>query len=278
MALSVSKVYRSVLGLSLMGSMGLVGGVVPASSVQAATNRTGDVTVPTDSEPANTPLPGTTLPGNIPLKSVAFSCRSNLGQPTVMYQPESQPSQYYAWAVPSQMGGGWSPERRCAEIAGRLEQYRGDGLVEMTTGQENGYNTVCVTTDRNAACRIVFTVPRGQDPITTRDRVFQNLASADSGQTTQGVYTYTSQQDLGVAGRRGPTDELLNKLLPGLFGTAAPTPQQTPVGQPALSNSGGINLRPFLDARDGGTGSKLTQTVTPKRTQTPAPKKLRRRF
>jgi hypothetical protein len=274
MALSVSKVYRSVLGLSLMGSMGLVGGVVPASSVQAATNRTGDVTVPTDSEPANTPLPGTTLPGNIPLKSVAFSCRSNLGQPTVMYQPESQPTQYYAWAVPSQMGGGWSPERRCAEIALRLEQYRGDGLVEMTTGQENGYNTVCVTTDRNAACRIVFTVPRGQDPITTRDRVFQNLASADSGQTTQGVYTYTNRgsndlNNLGL-GNLGEVGGLLN----GLFGGSK---AQTPVAQPAISPLSGIDLRPFLDRADGGTGSKLMQAA-PKRTQTPAPKKLRRRF
>jgi Circadian oscillating protein COP23 len=272
MSLSRFKVHRSILGLTLLGSMGLVGAVVPTAS--AATSRTGDVTVPTDSDPASTsqPLPGTTLPGNIPLKSVAFSCRSNLGQPTVMYQPESQPSQYYAWAVPSQMGGGWSPERRCAEIAGRLEQYRADGLVEMTTGKENGYNTVCVTTDRNAACRIVFTVPRGQDPITTRDRVFQNLASADSGQTTQGVYTYTSRggNDLGNLGL-GEVGSLLN----GLFGG---TKTQTPVAQPVIAPLSGIDLRPFLDARDGGTGSKLIQPVTPKRTQTTTPKKLRRRF
>jgi Circadian oscillating protein COP23 len=277
MSLSVFKVHRSILGLTLLGSMGLAGAVVPASSASAATSRTGDVTVPTDSDPASTsqPLPGTTLPGNIPLKSVAFSCRSNLGQPTVMYQPESQPNQYYAWAVPSQMGGGWSPERRCAEIAGRLEQYRADGLVEMTTGQENGYNTVCVTTDRNASCRIVFTVPRGQDPITTRDRVFQNLASADSGQTTQGVYTYTSRgsndlNNLGL-GNLGEMGGLLNGLFGGSKG-------QTPVAQPAIAPLSGIDLRPFLDRADGGTGSKLIQTATPKRTQTPAPKKLRRRF
>jgi hypothetical protein len=276
MSLSVFKVHRSILGLTLLGSMGLVGAVVPASSASAATSRTGDVTVPTDSDPASPsqPLPGTTLPGNIPLKSVAFSCRSNSGQPTVMYQPESQPNQYYAWAVPSQMGGGWSPERRCAEIALRLEQYRGDGLVEMTTGQENGYNTVCVTTDRNAACRIVFTVPRGQDPVTTRDRVFQNLASADSGQTTQGVYTYTSRgsndlNNLGL-GNLGEVGGLLNGLFGGSKGP-------TPGAQPAISPLSGIDLRPFLDRADGGTGSKLIQ-ATPKRTQTATPKKLRRRF
>jgi hypothetical protein len=273
MSLSVSKVYRSILGLTCLGSMGLVGAVVPTDLASAATSRTGDVTVPTDSDPAasSQPLPGTTLPGNIPLKSVAFSCRSNLGQPTVMYQPESQPSQYYAWAVPSQMGGGWSPERRCAEIAGRLEQYRADGLVEMTTGQENGYNIVCVTTDRNGACRIVFTVPRGQDPVTTRDRVFQNLASADSGQTTQGVYTYTSRgsSDLNNLGL-GNVGGLLN----GLFGG---NKAQAPVAQPAIAPLSGIDLRPFLDRADGGTGLKLMQAA-PKRTQTATPKKLRRRF
>jgi Circadian oscillating protein COP23 len=269
--MSASKVYRSMLGLSLLGLMGWGGALVPAPSASAQ-SRTGDVTVPTDADPA----PGTTqpvppLPGNIPLKSLAFSCRTNLGQPTVMYQPESQPNQYYAWAVPSQMGGGWSPERRCAEIAARLEEYRADGLVEMTTGKENGYNTVCVTTDRNGACRIVFTVPRGQDPVTTRDRVFQNLASADSGQTTQGVYTYTSRggNNLGNLGL-GEVGSLLN----GLFGgSKAPTPG----APPAIAPLSGIDLRPFLDRADGGTGSKLMQAA-PKRTQTVAPRKLRRRF
>ncbi|NJM49057.1 MAG: hypothetical protein HC860_25215 [Alkalinema sp. RU_4_3] len=271
MAFSVSKVYRSIFGLSLMGSMGLVGGLVPAIAVQAATSRTGDVTVPTDADPASTPQPqtGTTLPGNIPLKSVAFSCRTNLGQPTVMYQPESQPNQYYAWAVPSQMGGGWSPERRCAEIASRLEEYRADGLVEMTTGKENGYNTVCVTTDRNGACRIVFTVRAagsGDDP---RSRLSKFSLRRMSGQTTQGVYTYTSRggNDLGNLGL-GEVGSLLN----GLFGGS-----KAQTTQPAIAPLSGIDLRPFLDRADGGTGSKLMQAA-PKKTQTVAPKKLRRRF
>ncbi|NJN90156.1 MAG: hypothetical protein HC878_07090, partial [Leptolyngbyaceae cyanobacterium SL_5_14] len=104
-----------------------------------------------------------------------------------MYYPQSQPGQAYAWATPTELGGGWTEERRCNEISRRLEFYRPDGLLEMQTGVENGYSTICVTTQQNASCRIVLTVPPGQDPLVTRDRVFENLAVADRGQQTDSV-------------------------------------------------------------------------------------------
>jgi Circadian oscillating protein COP23 len=166
-----------------------------------------------------------------------FVCQTNNGQPTVMYLPQSQQNQGYAWAVPEDMGSAWPAERRCQEISRRLEQYRPDGLVEMQTGLENGYNTVCVTTQQVPSCRIVFTVPTGQDPLVTRDRVFENLAMADRGESTQGVNTFTN-------GDSSILDQLGNVLnLPGAGGTSRP--------------ASGINLRPFLDAADGGTGTQL---------------------
>ena len=63
-------------------------------------------------------------------------------------------------------------------------------------------NTICVTTQVNPTdCRIVLTVPPGQDPQLTRDLIFENLLIADDGQQTQGVYTYSDgrggQQTLG---------------------------------------------------------------------------------
>src|SRR5579883_2537597 len=140
----------------------------------------------TGSSTTGTPSSGTSTTAS----GVRFTCEVVNGQYTVMYHPESQPSRSYPWAVPSNMGGGWSPDRRCSEISRRLESYRPDGLLEMKTGMENGYNTVCVTTEKVASCRIVLTVPNGQDPTSTRDRVFQNLTVADSGQQTQGVNTY----------------------------------------------------------------------------------------
>jgi hypothetical protein len=125
-----------------------------------------------------------------------------------------------------------------------LEAYRPDGLLEMRTGVENGYNTVCVTTERVPGCRIVLTVPPGQDATTTRDRVFQNLTVADSGQQTQAVNTFVPG---GQAGSIVDTlGQMLNVKVPGLIGSSRSTD--------------GIDLRPFLDRADGGTGANLTRS------------------
>ncbi len=180
------------------------------------------------------------------LAGTRFSCQQSGGQFVVMYHPESQPGQSYPWANPTAMGGGWTPELRCREISRRLESYRPDGLLEMRTAIENGYNIVCVTTQKVPGCRIVLTVPPGQDPIVTRDRVFQNLTVADSGQQTQAVNTF-------VEGNRGSgiVDELgrlINVNLPEL-------------GQRS-SYSDAIDLRPFLDRADGGTGAYLQRGVS----------------
>jgi len=186
-----------------------------------------------DDPAATTPEEGVSLPD----EEVRFTCEGQNGQPTVMYAPVSQPGALYAWATPEDMGSAWPAERRCAEIARRLEMYRPDGLLELQTGRENGYNTVCVTTEADASCRIVFTVPNGQDPVVTRDRVFDNLVLADQGQSTQGVTTFAEG------------DTLLNEL-GNILGF--PTGGRRP-----SSLTGGINLQPFLDAADGGTGTQL---------------------
>ncbi len=268
------------LGLVATGLL-LSSGSALAQSVGTTTVPTTDVVIPTDSgtgsaapsrptsgSPLGTPLPST---GNVPLSAVRFSCQSSNGRYSVMYQPESQPSKYFAWAVPQQMGGGWTPERRCREISARLELYRPDGLVEMQTGRENGYNTVCVTTDNVPGCRIVFTVPQGQDPGATRDGVFSNLAIADSGQQTAGVFTLQDQGGKQLLNQIGGA---LKVDLGGLFGT-----QRNPVA-PVVPARTGIALKPFLDRADGGTGSQLKQAsaVTPTPAVKPPGRKLRNRF
>ena len=173
-----------------------------------------------------------------------FTCGMYNGQYTVMYHPESQPGESYAWAIPSQMGDNWDPQRRCNVISGRLESYRPDGLVELTTGQVNGYDTLCVTTEANPNCRIVLTVPVGQDPIQTRDQVFDALTVADSGQQTQGVYTFTN------------SGNPLNNSLGSIFNGDLSGLNQTLGGNSSSSFSGsGIYLKPFLDPQDGGTGN-----------------------
>ena len=183
---------------------------------------------------------GSTAPNPIS-SNQRFSCESYNGQYTVMYRPESQPNQAYPWAIPGKMGSSWGPERRCSEISSRLERYRPDGLIDLTTSKENGENILCVTTEANPNCRLVLTVPHGQSPQETRDAVFQNLTIADSGQQTQGVNTYAG------GGKEG---DVLNQL-EGVLG----------IGKRPNSSSQGINLKPFLDAKDGGTGDRLKSRI-----------------
>ena len=205
-------------------------------SIAQATSSDRSVVVDTE-EDAGTSTQRTPT-GSSPITTATrFSCQRLNGEYTVVYQPESQPGEFFPWAKPAQMGGGWSPQRRCNEIARRLESYRPDGLLELTTGVENSYNTVCVTTERVPACRIVFTVPNDQDPAITRDRVFENLTVADSGQQTDAINTYRNRNNNGLG-------ELVN-IGRDVFG-----------GRNSKTKKS-IDLRPFLDAKDGGTGNEL---------------------
>ncbi len=229
-----------------LGQAGAIALMLSTAIASSASAQNSDVLVlPTDNggptATTSTPPADTTVQTDttIPLNGTRFICQNNNGVPTVMYQPESQPDRAFPWAIPGAMGGGWTPEARCREIANRLESYRPDGLTEMGTAVQNGLNTICVTTERVAGCRIVLTVPQGQDPVGTRDRIFNNLASADDGQAIQGVNT--------LAGQKG------NDLLGGIGNM---------LGLPGLGNvnkpkNGNINLRPFLSTKDGGTGTKL---------------------
>ncbi len=184
-----------------------------------------------------------------------FTCEIQDGEYTVMYRPKSDPGQAYPWAVPTEMGGGWTPERRCETISARLEEYRPDGLVELRTDIENGYNTVCATTEENLdACQIVFTVPPGQDPVATRDAVFSNITLADAGTETNAVNTF-------IGGRRLPETDLSGT---GVFNDEIFGAVSEILGsRSARRRSDGIYLKPYLDPSDGGTGIYLNQSSQP---------------
>jgi Circadian oscillating protein COP23 len=207
---------------------------VPSGS--STTVPSGSTTVPSGSS--------TTIPTSTTVNSnTRFSCQYNNGQPVVMYQPESQAGQYFAWAAPQNLGGGWDAQRRCETIASRLELYRPDGLQELQIAVENNENIICVTTEAQPSCRIVLTVPRGKDPYAIRNSVFQNLATADSGRQTVAVNTYANPS-------RGNGDSLYS-LGQTLLG-----------GKNQVSSAkSGINLKPYLDPKDGGTGRNLKNGV-----------------
>lgn len=252
--------------------VGLVGAVAIASptlaqsdsdlpTVEPSVEDSGDGDVvddPSGTDPATVEEPDAATQSSTVSKSERFFCQYNKNNYTVMYNPESRPNEAFPWAVPQQMGGGWTPELRCLEIAKRLEEYRPDGLQELQTSTENGYNTVCVTSEENSRCRLVFTVPPNQDPIQTRDSVFENLTIADSGQQTQGVTTYAGGTPTSIGNLGGGTlDELVNLGL-SVLSKRSTRPSAT-----------GIQLKPYLDVSDGGTGKALTDGVPLNRSVAP---------
>lgn len=218
----------AMLGVALLLGVGNAGVVQAQIQIDPSRVR---IPEPQQSEPQ------TQTPSDTPTAANArFTCEVVDGEQTVMYHPENQNGQSYEWAKPRAMGGGWSEDRRCAEIARRLESYRPDGLQELRTGMENNYDVICVTSEKNPDCRIVLTVPPGEDPVAMRDRVFQNLTVADSGQQTDAVNAL-------IDGGNNPLGKV-GEVLGG--------------GNGARPRSGnGIDLRPFLAPSDGGTGAFL---------------------
>ncbi|MGF1569622.1 MAG: COP23 domain-containing protein [Nodosilinea sp.] len=195
---------------------------------------------PTPDTPTPDPQTSDTPAPDVPPDTASrFACEVYNGEYTVMYVPSREPDQSYPWAVPQDLGSAWPAQRRCTEISARLERYRPDGLLTLDTSVENGYNIVCVTTQAVPGCRIVFTVPPGQDAVVTRDLVFENLTLADQGQSTQGVNTFAEGEGINL----GELGSILN--LPGLS-----------------TSSSAINLKPFLAPADGGTGARLTGGVS----------------
>ena len=239
-------VLRSLISVGIALLLGNASAMaLPQSPSYSSPNSSSLPPVVVDTEPGSTgtSTTRTSTRTSIPTANSAtrFSCEYMNGQYTVMYHPDSQPNQSFAWATPSVLGGGWSSQRRCNEISRRLETYRPDGLLELRTNVVNNYNTICVTTQSVPSCRIVLTVPPGQDPTSTRDRVFQNLTVADSGEQTTAVNTYVNG-----GSQNNPLDRLYNwgeSLLNG--------------GKNRQVASNNINLRPFLDPADGGTGTRL---------------------
>ena len=191
------------------------------------------------------PTPQTSVPSGG--TQARFMCESIASQYTVTYHPVDRPGDRYPWAVPSTMGSNWNAAKRCTEIARRLEEYRRDGLKELKTDLKNQYDVVCVTTEKNGECRIVFTVPTGKDAIATRDSVFRNLTLADSGQQTTGVNTFAEGNNNGLS-------NILGNTLPGIGNVGGNKPT---TATRSFQTRDSIDLRPFLSTKDGGTATQL---------------------
>lgn len=85
---------------------------------------------------------------------------------TVMYRYDEGTKPWLK--IVSALGDDWPPEKRCREIAKRLDQYREDGLTQLT--YQNDPNTlkqyvICAKTKKSgSSCPVLLTLKAGANP------------------------------------------------------------------------------------------------------------------
>ncbi|MCC3438822.1 MULTISPECIES: COP23 domain-containing protein [unclassified Microcoleus] len=97
---------------------------------------------------------------------------------TVMYRYDEGTKPWLK--IVSALGDDWPPEKRCREIAKRLDQYREEGLTQLT--YQNDPNTpkqyvICAKTKKSgssSSCPILLTLKRGTNP----DSILREMGEA----------------------------------------------------------------------------------------------------
>lgn len=80
---------------------------------------------------------------------------------------------------------GYDQQKRCEEVSNRLQDYSNRGLLNyITTGKENGLDTICVAKDkkRGGSCLILWTLKPGTNP----NQVLYQLLSEHSSIPLEG--------------------------------------------------------------------------------------------
>lgn len=115
-----------------------------------------------------------------PPQSVTFICGvSHDGIPTTFVReftnggiPNNKP--IIRWVSDFGKEGGYNQQKRCEEVSNRLQDYSNRGLLNyITTGKENGLDTICVAKDkkRGGSCLILWTLKPGTNPNQVLDQL-----------------------------------------------------------------------------------------------------------
>jgi len=95
---------------------------------------------------------------------------------TVMYRHDKDRKPWLKMV--STLGGGFTPDKRCEEIARRLEIFRSDGLLELysTLDTQLNQHLICARTKNSGlGCQLLVTLNRGADPDEELWRMSQSL-------------------------------------------------------------------------------------------------------
>lgn len=123
-----------------------------------------------------------------PPQSVTFICGvSRDGVPTTFAQettnggiPKSK--SVIRWVSDFGDKANYTPQKRCEEVSNRFQDYSNQGLLNyITTGKENGLDTICVTKDKKPGgpCGLLWTLKPGTNPKLVRHQLLSDHLGTD---------------------------------------------------------------------------------------------------
>lgn len=160
---------------------------------------------------------------------------------TYVYKPSTSPlaKPVVRWYSNYFSGSGYTPMRRCQDVAGRFQNFYDRGLLSnVTTGYVNGLPVVCANS--GSGCNrnnVLFTLKKGEDAALAVQKLFNLGSAVAAGGTATPLYE-SSADDNSI------TIDMNNFInnMPGESGVSVPgAPATKPgaSGQPQRQPSGG---------------------------------------
>lgn len=114
-------------------------------------------------------------PSNVSSGYLRFFCGNYQNQPATFIRTRERGNLPWIRWNRSNSGEGWSPERRCQEISGRLQRYYDNGTLKyIKTGVLNNQPVICVAAYFNGPCLpngLLLTLSTDENP----DNFFRNI-------------------------------------------------------------------------------------------------------
>lgn len=118
---------------------------------------------------------GFTLSPAIAEKTVNFTCETIGGTPVTFARiNQGESRQFIRWISDFGIAVGYTPQRRCAEVTGRLNTSFSQGGQYITHGRMNNQNVICFTDRKGNGCnQLLYTLKPDQDPKAVLEDLFE---------------------------------------------------------------------------------------------------------
>ena len=105
-----------------------------------------------------------------------FECRNIYGNPTTVAisdQWGGEARRFMVWETNFGHEVGYTPQKRCEEVTGRLDKYFSQGGIYITHGLMNNQKVICITNRKGNGCqKLLYTLKPDQDPNEALDSLF----------------------------------------------------------------------------------------------------------